>query len=205
MSALAEEVAAIASEAAISDRRATEPLGADRDLRLVAGQREIDEKAVVTKFAARRRLDRTDVAPKLDVKSRIVAGGLMSETSFLRCVDVSFATVNAALETWWEREQRDGFVAVGAHARIGRINVDHGVGRVRVVLGRGWGPFRSSVPMELELAPWSERQPVTRLELIARRRVRTNERYFRTGRQLLDILIAQIEPPVTSGIKPVPR
>jgi hypothetical protein len=196
MRALAEDVAVIASKAAISDRRpaerGAEPLGAGRDLRLVAGQREIEEEVVVTKFAAGRRLDSTDVAAKSGVKSRSADGRVVSGTSFLRCVDLPFATVATALEAWWERDQRGGTVAVDRHTQMGRINVDSGVGRVRIVICRGWGPLRSSVPMELELAPRYERQPVTRLELIARRRVHASERYFRIGHEVLDTLIAQI-------------
>jgi hypothetical protein len=121
-----------------------------------------------------------------------VGEGLVSETSFLRHVNLSFATVVSALENWWERDQLDGLVAVRPDARMGRIKVEHGVGRVRVVIRRRWGPLASSLPMELELAPWSGLTPMTSMELIARRHVRLKWRYFGTGHHVLDAIIAAL-------------
>jgi hypothetical protein len=121
---------------------------------------------------------------------------LVSETSFLRLLDCSFPAAATALTAWWEHEQRDGFVAVGSKARVGRMRIDHGVGRVRLVIRRRWGPLHSSLPMELELAAWSERRPVTRLELIARSGVRVKWRYFSTGNEVLDAIVAEVSKEV---------
>jgi hypothetical protein len=118
--------------------------------------------------------------------------GLVSGTSFLRLVDLPFATVAAALESLWEREQRGGFVTVGTGAHVGRPEVANGIGRVRVIMERRWGRISSSLPMELEIAPWSDSRPVTRLELVAGRRVRATRRYFLAGHLVLDAIIEEL-------------
>jgi hypothetical protein len=118
--------------------------------------------------------------------------GLVSGTSFLRPLDLPFVTVAAALENLWEREQRGGFVTVGAGAHMGRPAVANGVGRVRVVMRHRWGRAGSSLPMELEIAPWSDSRPVTRLELVAGRRVRATRRYFLAGHLVLDAIIEEL-------------
>jgi hypothetical protein len=182
----------IAGRRAVSERQAAEPFASAGVVRVVAGRGEVEDEELVTELEPSARALRPDPAGALSVQDAVVGGGLVSETSFLRLVDLSFATVAAALTTWWEHEQRDGFVAVGPSARVGRIHIEHGVGRVRVVVRRRWGPLSRSLPMDLELAPWSELQPATRMELIARRRVRVNWRYFGTGQQALDTIIAEL-------------
>jgi hypothetical protein len=125
-------------------------------------------------------------------ENRMAREGLVSETSFLRLVELPFATVAAALEALWASEQHDGFVAVGPNAVMGRPNLENGVGHASVVVRRGWGPVGGSLPMELEFSPWSELRPVTRLELIAQRRSSATRRYFGTGHQVLDTIIAEL-------------
>ncbi len=113
-------------------------------------------------------------------------------TSFVRLVDLSFAAVVSALDTWWEADQSEGFVHAGSTVLVGRLSIEHGIGRVAVIVRRPRRPFTRSLFMELELASWSDRPPMTRLELVARRRVRLSRRYFHIGHQAADILIAEL-------------
>ncbi len=118
--------------------------------------------------------------------------GWLAETSFVRHVDLSFPAVVSALETWWEADQSEGFVNLAATVLVGRLSIEHGIGRVGVVVRRPRRPSTRSFVMELELAPWSERRPVTRLELVPRRRVRLSRRYFQTGHWVVDTLITEL-------------
>lgn len=68
-------------------------------------------------------------------------------------------------------------------AGVTRLIVDLQIGR------------RRSVPMRLEVSPWTADGRTTGLELMPVRAVRATPRYFRAGHRLLDDLAARLLPP----------
>lgn len=68
----------------------------------------------------------------------------------------------------------------------------HEATRLSVDLPIGW---RRSVPMRLEISPWTADGTTTGLELIPARAVRATPRYYRAGHRLLDELAARLLPP----------
>ncbi|HXQ19161.1 MAG TPA: hypothetical protein VN781_05980 [Acidimicrobiales bacterium] len=128
---------------------------------------------------------------------------MLSQASFLRSLDLPFAAAACRLQDWWAAEELDGVAALGASVSMGPISIEPGVATAGLVVRRGWGPVRRTVRMDLELAPWSARHPLTRMELVARQRVRTGRRYFRAGHRVLDGVIAELSrrgAPLDTGV-----
>jgi hypothetical protein len=129
--------------------------------------------------------------------------GLVSDTSFVRFVDVPFATAATALTRWWEDRQHDGVVTIGSYVLVGAVARDPGIARVRFAAHHRLNPVRHPLPMEIELASWSRLRPMTRLELVARRRVHLGQRrYLVLGHQVLETITRELKrsaPPPPLG------
>jgi len=124
--------------------------------------------------------------------------GLVTDASFVRLVDVPFAAGAAALRHWWACNQHDGVVRVGSYLLVGGIGVEPDFVRARFTVRRRLDPLRHSLPMEVELSSWTQLPPVTRLELIARRRVRIGgRRRFLVGHCVVDSLVAALKAAAT--------
>jgi hypothetical protein len=119
-----------------------------------------------------------------------VMPGLMSATSFLRLVDLPFEGATAAVQELWDEDAREGLVEDDSLAFVGVPEISSGVTRAALVLKR---PVGRSLLMELELSPWSDGGEMTRVELVARRQVRTTDRYFQTANRALNVVLDELE------------
>jgi hypothetical protein len=117
---------------------------------------------------------------------------LVARTSFLRSVDLPFGSVTSELRRWRNGSDQGVLFDVGRALSMGSVCVDLGVARVSVVVHRHFGPIRRSVRMDLELSPVPGRHPITRMEMVARQRVRSGRRYFRSGHRALDALVTEL-------------
>jgi hypothetical protein len=119
-------------------------------------------------------------------------GSLLSAASFLRMLHRPFTDVVAELDCWWQRQEQDGAAWIDPHTRIGRVCLESGTARLTVTTTDPWRPFKRSVPMVLELTPWTDGETMTRLELTPRRRVRPTRRYFNAGHRALNSLVSEV-------------
>jgi hypothetical protein len=128
-----------------------------------------------------------------------MTGQLADLPSFRRIADIPFDTYIATLEGW-HLTRHDGELRLGNSLLRGPIERDHHTGtrRIEVILGRG--PLRSSVPMRLDIEPWSP--TATALELILCQRVRPSTAYFAAGHRLLDFLTRTLPAPVPTQQHP---
>jgi|HubBroStandDraft_1064217.scaffolds.fasta_scaffold45998_2 hypothetical protein len=117
--------------------------------------------------------------------------GLVGATSFLRSVDLPFVTVASELRRLGDSRSL-GLSDDGGTLSLGPVRIDLGLATVGVVLRRRWAVVRRQLQMDLELSPVPGHQPFTRVEMVARQRVRAGRRYFRTGLQALDTLVAEL-------------
>jgi hypothetical protein len=202
MGAIVETVPVAGGEMAVPATGATEHEVVRHPLRVAAAVPDAERDGVPAEPATPARPAPVEAAVERGVAGVERDGGLVSGTSFLRLVDLPFATVAAALEAMWQHGQRGGYVRIGGNALMGRPSIDNGVGRVPVVIRRRRGPASSSLPMDLELASWSDARPVTRLELIAGRRVRATRRYFSAGHDVLDTLIEEARGSARQRLSP---
>jgi len=116
----------------------------------------------------------------------------VSQTSFLRSVDLPFVVVASALHHWWERDEPARNAELGPSLQLGHVTIEPGLARAAVTIRRPRGSFRRTLRMELELSPLSAHHSMTRVELVARQRVRAGQRYFRAGHVALDALVAGV-------------
>jgi hypothetical protein len=122
----------------------------------------------------------------------IVSPSPIAASSFLRFVDLPFDDAALALSSWWEAEQRGGSVAIGDRARLGPVRLGPGGAHVSFPLRYHRGPG-AWLPMEVEVTPWTRAPAMTRMEVVALRRVQLGARYFEVGHTVLDAITTELQ------------